>query len=193
MVTVTPAVRTIQNNMILANYGSSWPIDHDDGSSYYIDRENVLLYAGTKSYLGGHNVSTTGSLLLWPNLNGWGAATMLYASVNRASGFGEVWKNNTVVLGPAMGPSRGVGYVDFHPCDAHNVVPNTTTPAPAMLGNIIHLPNGTDTGHFTVGCGAKGVLFSTWQELGHDHGTTVLIGPPATSDLVLHASSLLHI
>ena len=191
-ITVTPAVRTIQNNMIFANYGSAWPIDHDDGSSYYVDRENVLLYAGTKSYLGGHNVSTTDSLLLWPNLNGWGAATMLYQSVTNASGYAEVWENNTVVLGAAMGPSRGPGYVDFNPCDAQHTVPNATHPAPAMVGNTIHIPSGTDPSRFTVGCGPKPLLFSAWQGLGHDHGTSVLSGSPTTTDLVLRASCLLR-
>jgi hypothetical protein len=32
--------------------GSIWALDHDDGSAYYEDFHNLLVYAGTKNYLG---------------------------------------------------------------------------------------------------------------------------------------------
>jgi hypothetical protein len=28
--------------------GGNWPLDHDDGSRYIIDRHNVVVYGGTK-------------------------------------------------------------------------------------------------------------------------------------------------
>ena len=30
------------------NYHSTWPIDHDDGSCYYHDHHNFLIYGGAK-------------------------------------------------------------------------------------------------------------------------------------------------
>ena len=48
-------------------------------SYFYVDRDNVLVHAGTKSYLGVHVMTTQGNLLLWYNLAGWGTAAMLYA------------------------------------------------------------------------------------------------------------------
>eukprot|EP01046_Picozoa_sp_COSAG06_P036138 COSAG06_NODE_3955_length_4723_cov_2.210162_2_plen_98_part_00 len=51
--------------------------------------------------------------MLWPNLNGWGAATMCYSSAAGSSGYDEHWVSNTVVLGPPnVGTSRGDGYTD---------------------------------------------------------------------------------
>ena len=42
----------IFHNFIVANYHAVWPLDHDDGSCYYRDYENVLVYGGFKTYLG---------------------------------------------------------------------------------------------------------------------------------------------
>lgn len=42
------ATNTIRNNYFIGGYGSDWPIDHDDGSSEYIDSGNVIAYGGSK-------------------------------------------------------------------------------------------------------------------------------------------------
>lgn len=42
----------IRQNFIIANYHAVWPLDHDDGSCYYYDYDNVLVYGGFKTYLG---------------------------------------------------------------------------------------------------------------------------------------------
>ena len=42
----------ITQNFVIANYHAVWPLDHDDGSCYYYDYDNVLVYGGFKSYLG---------------------------------------------------------------------------------------------------------------------------------------------
>ena len=44
--------RNITNNFLFANYHAVWPLDHDDGSCYYYDTYNVLVYGGFKNYLG---------------------------------------------------------------------------------------------------------------------------------------------
>ena len=42
----------IRQNFVIANYHAVWPLDHDDGSCYYYDYDNVLVYGGFKTYLG---------------------------------------------------------------------------------------------------------------------------------------------
>ena len=42
----------IRQNFVMANYHAVWPLDHDDGSCYYYDYDNVLVYGGFKTYLG---------------------------------------------------------------------------------------------------------------------------------------------
>ncbi|CAF1688374.1 unnamed protein product, partial [Adineta ricciae] len=42
----------IHHNTIFNNYNSLWPIDHDDGSCFYEDSYNFMMYGGKKNYLG---------------------------------------------------------------------------------------------------------------------------------------------
>lgn len=39
---------TITNNFIINNYRSVWPLDHDDGTCYWRDTQNYLVYGGKK-------------------------------------------------------------------------------------------------------------------------------------------------
>ena len=176
---------------ILLLYNTFDP-DHDDGSSYYKDTENVLLYAGTKTYLGGHTMVTSSNLMLWPNLNGWGAAAMCYASSLGASGYDEYWFNNTVVLGPPnAGASRGDGYVDFSSCELRNW---TDPPTPSTANNTIY----TESGNVSANCYGTSsnptkapVPFAEWQASGRDRGSRVVAGKPSIDALIAHAKTLL--
>ena len=38
----------VRHNIMWNNYHSTWPIDHDDGSCYYHDHHNFLIYGGAK-------------------------------------------------------------------------------------------------------------------------------------------------
>ena len=49
---LTPAQSNLTRNFFIGNYHSTWPIDHDDGSCYYYDTYNYLVYGGYKNYLG---------------------------------------------------------------------------------------------------------------------------------------------
>ena len=42
----------IHHNALFNNYRSVSPIDHDDGSCFYEDSYNFLVYGGKKNYLG---------------------------------------------------------------------------------------------------------------------------------------------
>jgi hypothetical protein len=50
--TVNITENSIHHNMILAGYGGTFPLDHDDGSSNYHDHHNVLLYGPAKNWQG---------------------------------------------------------------------------------------------------------------------------------------------
>ena len=190
--TVVPEQRVIRGNMILANYGCAWPLDHDDGSMHYLDTKNVLMYAGTKTYLGGHTMTTSGNLMLWPNLNGWGAATMCYSSAAGSSGYDEHWVSNTVVLGPPnVGTSRGDGYTDFSSCELGNW---TNPPTPSTADNIIYTPSGNVSANCygtPSNANKVPVPFDKWQASGRDAGSKVLKGKPSDEALVAHAKLLL--
>mmetsp|Transcript_8222 Transcript_8222/g.24363 ORF Transcript_8222/g.24363 Transcript_8222/m.24363 type:complete len:587 (-) Transcript_8222:104-1864(-) len=51
------AENVITSNFMWNNYHSTWPIDHDDGSCFYNDTDNFLVYGGAKNFLGHSKLS----------------------------------------------------------------------------------------------------------------------------------------
>ena len=50
----------------ITGYHSAWPLDHDDGSCYYTDTYNFLVYGGYKNYLG-HSKTVTNNVYIFPD------------------------------------------------------------------------------------------------------------------------------
>ena len=105
----------------MLNYGSLWTLDHDDGSSWYDDYQNVHLYSGTKHstfHNGGHSKHIYENLMLFPDIS----SGKFEGQVNCAEGYGydEVWRNNTCAMlhlstpyQEACPPAYGPIYGDF--------------------------------------------------------------------------------
>jgi hypothetical protein len=87
-----PAESRITRNLLINGFNSVWPIDHDDGSAYYLDSDNVLVYGGYKSFLG-NNKTATNNLYLYPDA---------FAKQFGADFCASVWE-------PDLGPERWVG------------------------------------------------------------------------------------
>ena len=149
------------------------------------------MYAGTKSFFGGHTMTTRGNLLLWPNLSGWGAAAMLYAAVANASGYDEFWTNNTVVLGAATAAththsSSGPCYLDMQPCDIDRT---SSLPSLHLADNTLFVPSDNVA---AIHCGkGHAVTFADWQRAGHDVGSKLHVGVPTDDAIVQKAKALL--
>ena len=92
----TPAWKYIQNNFLIN--GGNWPLDHDDGSRFIVDRHNVVVYGGTKNYHG-YDKKYHNNLFIRPDL-GCGSN---FCGENDASGvsdpkaLNENWYNNTCI------------------------------------------------------------------------------------------------
>ena len=164
---LTPAESYLTNNFFINNYHSTWPIDHDDGSCYYTDQFNFLVYGGYKNYLG-HSKTVTNNLYVYPD------ATHSYSNTrsspyctfsagasltNLPSGWDEVWSNNTCIItsstvydNSACDPSHLKGLVPF---TANN-----------------HLY--TAAGNISIPCGKNTTLIlKQYQAMGYDVGSTV--------------------
>ena len=61
-----PMENFVSKCLIIGNYNSQWPIDHDDGSSYWADSYNFVTYGGFKNYLG-HSFKTLESVYVYPD------------------------------------------------------------------------------------------------------------------------------
>ena len=57
----------IYKNFLINGYNSLWPIDHDDGSQFYNDTSNVLVWGGCKNYLG-RSKSCDHNLIVYPGI-----------------------------------------------------------------------------------------------------------------------------
>ncbi len=103
----------IHHNLVFTNYGSVWPIDHDDGSCFYEDSYHFLVYGGKKNYLG-HSKTDHHEIYVYSDEdpNSFGGD---YAAHPGFSGWNEVWVNNTCVLYQSSIPYSMTG------CDPANM------------------------------------------------------------------------
>eukprot|EP01137_Pigoraptor_chileana_P011890 Opistho-2@63489 len=128
-VTMMPLMSYITGNFVINNYQGTWAIDHDDGSMYYYDSKNVLVYGPSKCYLGHHQTvvdnfyfiaDTTfpGKLSYRPYCIDTGADTD-----EDTSGFSNVWERNKCFLNDSHPVSQ------YHyPCnevDTRGLIPFT--------------------------------------------------------------------
>ena len=66
----------IEGNFIFNGYNTVWTIDHDDGSQFYNDTANVLVWGGCKNYRG-HSKSCDHNLILYPGISARGSGGRL--------------------------------------------------------------------------------------------------------------------
>ena len=160
----------IHHNLLFTNYGSVWPIDHDDGSCFYEDSYNFLIYGGKKNYLG-HSKTDHHEIYVYSDEdpNSFGGEVCLggdYIAHPGFSGWGEVWVNNTCVLYKSSIPYSMTG------CDPANMS------LPYLAYNEIYIPAGTQA---IFRCQINGTTarlnLEQWQALGLDIGTTVQTAP----------------
>ena len=177
---LTPAQSNMTRNFIISNYHSTWPIDHDDGSCYYYDTYNYLVYGGYKNYLGHSKVvkynyyiypdgdtsrETVGAFLYLPYCaNSDGASRG-----SRASGWGEVWVNNTCIIG-------NPNIYQFGSCTPTG---NNTGLVPFTANNTFYAPNKD----IYIKCGNVKWSLAQFQEEGYDIGSTV--NDPVSYDTIV--------
>ena len=167
-----PAVSNLTANFLLNNYHGTFPIDHDDGSCYYYDSYNYLVYGGYKNYLG-HTKVVKYNFYVYPDASeslmkkDFGAffkkpfcAVSNGASTgDLPSGWGEVWANNSCVIG-------NPNIYEFGSCDPSKPLKGIV---PMTADNKFYAPNKD----IYIKCKDKMFSLSDYQKLGYDLGSTV--------------------
>ena len=185
----------LDQNLFVTNYFSTIPIDQDDGSSRYLDTNNVMLWGGSKSLMGyaKHHVGAAMVYVdLSPSLHaaaaqrvGWSApeskppmcAGMLVPTP-ALPGFAEVWVNNSCI---ATDPSH---FYRFGSCNASNPLDGSI---PMPLGsNRLDSPNAT----YQLRCGSATWGLEDAQARGVDVGSTLHV-LPTTDELLAMLSEIL--
>ena len=158
---LTPAVSVITRNFLINNYHSVWPIDHDDGSCYYNDTYNYLVYGGFKNFLG-HSKIAMFNAYVYPDFS----ASFKYCATSDgasrgeyASGWGDVWANNTcIILSPNV--------YKFPGCNPNG---DNEGLIPLTYNNTFYSYNKD----MYIQCGKEQLTLSEFQKLGYDVGSVV--------------------
>ena len=165
-----PATSNITRNFLINNYHSTWPIDHDDGSCYYYDTYNYLVYGGYKNYLG-HSKTVTNNTYVYPDAIHSAKQTYLRypfcanhdgaTLTDLPSGWDEVWAYNTCIIGNPDIYSFGTCSLDAKN-DSLGLVPKT-------YDNTFYAPKK----EIYIRCGSANLTLQQYQQMGFDNGSTV--------------------
>jgi hypothetical protein len=155
----------IHHNVLFNNYRSVWPIDHDDGSCFYEDSYNFLVYGGKKNYLGNSKIDHH-EIYVYSDLSGGGFGSNNcvndYNPTRGSSGWNETWIQNICTL-----YSSSVPY-NIDNCNTASLY------VPYLANNTIYIPAGAQVAFICKVNGTSTRLnLQQWQSYGLDIGTIV--------------------
>ena len=178
---LVPKENYMTYNFIISNYHSYWPIDHDDGTGYFTDQYNYLVYGGFKNYLG-HSKTSQYNVYIYPDANQPYSPPFCACSSGArtgplASGWGDRYTDNTCII-------REIEVYQFSSCKLQNI----TQLIPFTARNKFYTP---DAG-IIFKCDNYTWTLKEYQEIGFDVGSTVsnLVG---TKEIIQWGKDLLHL
>ena len=158
--------------------GNLFPaLDNDDGSEHYWNARNVLIYGGTKNYLGQDKVWDS-NLIIFPGR--WSGDPCLCAWGGR----NHVFTNNTCITDTDF-PLSLDSSVEGDTCNV-NYTDSSALFLPRLGGNTYH----TASGAYQNGCQAPYYNLSGLQALGQEIGSLSIKGYQA-GDVLAAARALL--
>ena len=156
-----PAVSNLTGNFLFRGPRATFPIDHDDGSCYYYDTFNFLVYGGSKNHLG-HSKIVKYNFFVYPDTfssKPYCIVSTRASTGDLPSGWGEVWANNSCVIG-----NPDIYYYDS--CDPSKPLKGIV---PMTADNKFYAPNKD----IYIKCKNTKFTLSEYQKLGYDLGSTV--------------------
>ena len=175
----------VTQNLIIGNYHSLWPIDHDDGTCYYIDKHNVIAYGGAKNYLG-HSKVSANNLYIYPdaprnsfNTSNPCCATSFSTSRDTSlpSGWDEVWSDNICVIG-------NPNLFQFNKC----ALTDDAGLIPMSSNNVFYAPNAD----VYILCDGQKLSLKEYQDLGFETDS-VAKDLPSNKDVMDWARQILDL
>jgi len=156
-VSIIPQQNTITKNFIINDYQSVWAIDHDDGSAFYNDTMNFMIYGGCKNYLG-HDKSCTNNVIVYPGIperSYWGRKCQTDDNGEFAN---QYYHGNQCITADG-------DFFTWAKCNVGNL--NSTVYQ--TWNNTFYSQNAA----FNVHCGEQTLDFQAWQRLGQERGSIV--------------------
>ena len=158
----------IHHNLLVNNYNSFYPIDHDDGSCFYEDSYNFQIYGGKKNYLG-HSKMDHREIYVYPDTKsvfGFGVCIADQSPKRGSSGWNESWIENTCIL-----YSSPIAYhIEY--CNTDDLF------VPYFANNKLYIAPNKDAEFPCEVDGISTILsLEEWQALNLDLGTIVQTAP----------------
>jgi hypothetical protein len=159
----------IHHNTLFNNYHSLCPIDHDDGSCFYEDSYNFLVYGGKKNYLG-HSKTDHHEIFVYSDLStdgfGFNKCLIDFDPKPGFSGWNETWIQNICTL-----YNSSVPYYITN-CNTASLF------VPYLANNTIYIPAGREVEFICkVNGTSRRLNLEQWQSYGVDIGSVVETTP----------------
>eukprot|EP01062_Namystynia_karyoxenos_P011319 TRINITY_DN14045_c0_g1_i2.p1 TRINITY_DN14045_c0_g1~~TRINITY_DN14045_c0_g1_i2.p1 ORF type:complete len:875 (+),score=181.70 TRINITY_DN14045_c0_g1_i2:105-2627(+) len=167
----------IKKNFIINGYNGVWTIDHDDGSQFYNDSSNFMVWGGCKNYLG-NSKSCDHNLILFPGIPQRASGSRRCQTDDNGVFANQYFHENSCITGD------GVAYT-FSKCN-----PKRLDVADGTVFQTAHNSFYAPGSVFSEVCG-QGYDLSGWQNLGQDLGSTVA-GVPSTAEVISMARAKLQ-
>lgn len=183
--------------MILNSYGAGHGIDHDDGSNFWSDTDNVVGFSHACKGNYGSNRNCSGNLIVGPGLqsmfsHGTETGPCAYESNNgHGSTFANKYFEGNTCIQPVAPGSTVPAYM-FQSCNpaAAGGAPELGGTVWATRGNRFWVSANTSV---AVPCGHKNIPLEEWlSRYGQDPGALVEPIPP-TVDVLAAARALLGV
>lgn len=162
---IIPAPHRIDKNFIINGYSGVWALDHDDGSAYYNDTNNFLVFGGLKNYLGHDKMSGPGNVVVYPGIGSRSNGNRRCQTDDNGEFAFQYYFNNTCFTPDGQ-------FYTFSRCDPSHLADHVYQ----TRNNRHYSPNAT----FSQDCGSTKYDFKAWQAAGQDMGSTVSDLPSAT-------------
>jgi len=168
-ISINPQQNIITHNFLINGYNSVWTIDHDDGSAWYNDTENFMIYGGCKNYLG-HDKSCTFNVIVYPGIDQRSSGGRLCQTDDNGQFANQYYFGNQCI-------SDDGNFYTFARCsttDLKNTVYQT-------FNNTFYSAGAK----FNVQCGSSSLNLQEWQKLGQDRDSVVLTSPNVSSIITM--------
>eukprot|EP01060_Flectonema_neradi_P016246 TRINITY_DN2283_c0_g1_i15.p1 TRINITY_DN2283_c0_g1~~TRINITY_DN2283_c0_g1_i15.p1 ORF type:complete len:827 (+),score=196.14 TRINITY_DN2283_c0_g1_i15:61-2541(+) len=153
---IVKAQSHITQNFIINGYSGVWAVDHDDGSQFYNDSSNFMVWGGCKNFLG-HSKSCDHNLIVYPGIPNRANGARRCQTDDNGVFANQYFYDNQCITGDGI-------FYTFAKCTTTNL-PETVY---QTFNNQFYSPKTT----FVENCG-QNLSFSEWQKLGQDRGSNV--------------------
>ena len=189
---ITKKADFVTKNFWINGYNGVWTIDHDDGSQYWNDTANLMVWGGCKNYLG-HSKSCDHNIIVFPGDYAHGIQRgQNPCQTDDSSNFGNQYHDNNHCFTSdgdfySMGGWTSCGAGGGHGPAGHVFQTfNNTLYAPKGLWGQQKNPPAKDKNGKPAGC----PTFAAWQAEGQDTGST-LKDLPGTAAIVAMGKAVL--